>query len=591
MAVVKTFGKIVRGLVPRKGWNGQNIGEETKDCWIIESAEPHVSIKIKNIFPHIPKSSIPPYTFDNTPQNCVELLWFMKRYRLEISDKDYRVMLRGEKERIKTISDFESLLLPDYKPTPVKLNEGEEARDYQLKANEINLKCAPRLLLGDDLGLGKTLTGILSFLPPENRAGAVVCQAHLPKHWEQQIKRFTNLTVHIVKTRSAYNLPKADVYIFKYTSLSGWVNLFESQFFKTVCFDEVQELRRGESDKYASAKVLSLNAKYVLGMSATPIYNYGDEIYNILNLINPYCLGERYDFEREWTSNGKRVSDPQALGTYLRENMLMLRRTRADVGRELPPVNKIVYTVEHDQEEMEKDYELARTLAMKVFNGSFHEKGEASRELDALIRHATGVSKAKSVAAFVKIMLESGEPIVIAAWHRDVYEILLKELSDYSPVMYTGSETIAQKEKAKQAFINGETKVFIISLRSGIGLDGLQHVCKYVVFAELDWSPAVMAQVVGRVDRDGQQEQVTAIYLVSEEGSDPVIGDMLALKSSQQYGINDPLLEVPQQFTDESRIKLIAAKFIDKLEDEIEPVLSDAVEIDNNGVSNNLFGN
>ena len=191
------------------------------------------------------------------------------------------------------------------------------------------------------------------------------------------------------------------------------------------------------------------------------------------------------------------------------------------------------------------------------------ESGEASRQLDALVRHATGVSKAKSVASYVKIILESGEPVVIAAWHRDVYNILMNELSDYNPVMYTGSESASQKERAKQAFISGESKVFLISLRSGIGLDGLQHDCKYVVFAELDWSPLVHIQVIGRIDRDGSTNQVTAIFLVSDAGSDPVIVDILAIKNSQSYGIVDPFVTVSEQHSDDSRIKVLAQKYIE----------------------------
>ena len=85
-----------------------------------------------------------------------------------------------------------------------------------------------------------------------------------------------------------------------------------------------------------------------------------------------------------------------------------------------------------------------------------------------------------------------------------------------------------------------------------------------MVFAELDWSPAVMNQVVGRIDRYGSENQVTAYYLVSDEGSDPVIVDLLALKSSQQHGIINPLLEVAAQHTDESRIKLLAQQYLNK---------------------------
>jgi len=562
MALNKTYGKI---KITEKDINNNRRGAKViKKYWQITEAQPHVSIKLKNIFPHISKSAIPPYNFEFNSHSCFDLLWFMERYPLEISEEELEILQAGKEDRINEINTIESILLPDYIPAPVQLNENEHARDYQLKGCEVFLRLK-RLLLADELGLGKTLTAILSFLPVGNRPVAVVAQAHLPRQWKQQTERFTSLSVHIVATRKAYDLPHADVYIFKYTSLSGWTNLFTSGFFKLACFDECQELRHSNTEKYKAAHVLSKNAEYAIGLSGTPIYNYGNEIYNVLDCINPGCLGDMFAFNREWTTDGKRVSDPQALGTYITENLLMLRRTRADVGKELPPVNKIVYTIDYDEKTMDADLQLAKTLAIKVVSGTFMERGDASRQLDALVRHATGVSKAKSVAAFVKLILEeSGERIVVAAWHRDVYEILLKELREYNPVMYTGSESSLQKEKAKNDFISGESRVFILSLRSGIGLDGLQYVCNCVVFAELDWSGKVHDQVIGRIDRDGSESQVTAIFLVSDGGSDPIIVDMLALKNSQSHGIVDPLLAVAEQHTDESRIKLLAQKYLDR---------------------------
>ena len=558
---LKVYGKLTHDT---KKVLGKGNGEVDKPMWFIEKAEPHVSIKLKAIFPQIRKSAIPPYEFEDTPAVCHDLLWFMERYPFEVSDADRKLLGRGKKERISTINEIESLLLPDYKPKDVSLNEGEAARKYQLNGAEVFLK-VKRLLLADDLGLGKTLTAILSFLPIQNRPIAVVVQSHLPRQWSDEIKKFTNLTVHIVKTRKAYNLPPADVYIFKYTSLSGWVNLFSEGFFKLACFDECSELRNRDTAKFEASEVLSQHATHAIGLSATPIFNYGNEIYNILNLINPYCLGEEAAFTREWADGyGKKILDPKALGTYLRESVLMLRRTREEVGMELPPVNKIVYTIECDEETMHKDLALAKQLAIKVTSGSFMERGDASRQLDALVRHATGVAKARHVAAFLRILLDDNQRVVVAAWHREVYDILMRELSEYKPVLYTGSESPSQKQKNKEAFVSGDSRVFLLSLRSGIGLDGLQFICNNVVFAELDWSPAVMNQVVGRIDRYGSENQVTAYYLVSDEGSDPVIVDLLALKSSQHHGIVNPLLEVAAQHTDESRIKLLAQQYLNK---------------------------
>lgn len=547
--VVRTYGKIYLS--------------EDKKHWLINNAEPHICIKLKAIFTKIARSQTQPFKFINNDENCRELLWFTERYPLQVSDIDLTALKKGKNKHISTVNDLEAILLPDYKPQIVKLNDPYEARNYQLTGNEIYLKCK-RILIGDDIGLGKTLIGIISCLEKVTRPCVVTVQTHLPKQWKEAIEQFTNLKVHIIKGTKPYDLPPADVYITKYSCLSGWVNVFEKGIFKSAIFDEIQELRHSGTGKYNGAMALSDNVEYVLGLSATPIYNYGDEIFNVLNIIKKGCLGYHDDFMREWTGYSKIVKEPQALGTYLREQLLMLRRTRKEVGMELPPINKIVHTVGYDEDEVEKADELARKLAIKVTSGSFEERGQASRELDMLVRHATGVSKARSVAEYVKMLLANGEPIVLAGWHREVYSIWLEELKEFNPVMYTGSESPAQKEKAKMAFINGETNLFIISLRSGIGLDGLQKRSSIVVIGELDWSPSVMSQLIGRVDREGQGEQVTAIYLVSDYGSDPLIINMLGIKASQSHNIINPLTPTEEQYSDNSRIKLLAEMYLQK---------------------------
>lgn len=545
---VRTYGKIYLS--------------EDKKHWLINNAEPHVCIKLKAIFTKIPRGGSQPFKFLNTDENANDLLWFIERYPLSIDDKELALMKKGKTKHISYINELESILLPDYKPQKVKLKKPFKARKYQLSGRDVYLK-AKRILIGDDLGLGKTLIGIISALETYTRPCLSVVRTHLPKQWKEAIEMFTDLKVHIIKGTQPYDLPEADVYITKYSCLAGWSNFYETGFFKSAIFDEAQELRHEGSARYNGAMTLSNNVEYVLGLTNTPIYNYGDEIYNVLDVIKPNCLGLRYDFMREWTNFGKSVTNPQALGTYLREQMLMLRRSRAEVGRELPPINKIVHTVDYDEEEVIKADAIARTLAMKVTtSASFVERGQAARDLDILLRQATGVSKARYVAEYVKMLLDNGEPVLLAGWHRDVYEIWLRELKDYNPVMYTGSESDAQKQKSKLAFINGETNLMIISLRSGVGLDGLQHRCKMVVIGELDWSPKVHDQLIGRVDRDGQKEQVTAIYLVSEYGSDPPIIDMLGIKSSQSHNIMNPLQAVADQYTDESRIKVMAERYL-----------------------------
>ncbi len=531
--------------------------------WEIEKIEPHVAIKLKAMFPRVQKVNIGSIYLDSIPEICNDLSWFMQRYPFEMSKEDISRLKRGKKQFLNRQQNLETIFKPDYAPSAFQIDG--ELRKYQAQAVDVFLS-SQNLLVGDVVGLGKTLIGIGAFTRKETLPALVVVQTHLPTQWKNQIEKFLHAKVHVIKGTKPYPLPHADVYIMKYSCLAGWNDVYSELKFKCVVFDEIQELRIEGSNKYIAACKLTNYAKFTLGLSATPIFNYGDEIYNILNLLKRDCLGSKSDFIREWTSHDKRsIKDPKAFGSYLRENYLFLRRTREDVGMELPKVNTIIQTVGYDEMAVKSIEEIARKLAIKVTTGSFIERGQAARELDIMVRQATGVSKAKFVSEYVKILLENNESVLLAGWHRDVYEIWLKELATYKPVMFTGSESGPAKEKAKNDFVNGSSNLMIISLRSGVGLDGLQKRCSIVVFGELDWSPAIHEQVEGRLNRDGQSNQVTSIYLVSDSGSDPVMVELLGLKSSEARSIVDPNSPVRTQHSDESRIRVLAESYLKRV--------------------------
>jgi hypothetical protein len=233
------------------------------------------------------------------------------------------------------------------------------------------------------------------------------------------------------------------------------------------------------------------------------------------------------------------VNEPAALGSYLAENHLFLRRRRHEVGRELPPVTRVAEEVEYDSEELLKSEDKALELAKSVLRGTWNERGKAALELDAMLRMQTGIAKAPFVADFVRQLVASGEKVVLVGWHREVYTVWLRQFAAHciATRLYTGSESPAAKADAVRAFVGSECNVLILSLRSGEGLNGLQEVCSVIVFGELDWSPQVHEQCIGRLQRDGQMGPITAVYLYAGGGSDPVIAKTLGIKKAQSEGI------------------------------------------------------
>lgn len=533
------------------------------NIWVVELPA-HQAIVFKRLFAVVSKSQHGQLSFSNTPSNCLDLEWFFQRYPTEISEADHNALkatCAGERARIDKCKSFlESNDLPNIKlALPL--------RNYQSQAVRIGIS-NKSLLLGDVLGLGKTASAIGIIAHRQCRPAVVVVQTHLQAQWEREIKRFCPpLQIHVVKKSTPYKA-KADVFIITYTKLHGWTETFTEMGVKTIVFDEIQELRRPDSGKYAAAKYISSHATYRIGLTATPIYNYGGEIYSVMNILFPGRLGSMNEFLREWCSDwskGGIVTDPKALGEYLRSEMMFLRRDRKEVGRELPTENRIIVTVQHDEKVMQSMEKHNMHLAKLILEGTFTESGQAAREFDLKLRQATGVAKAPYVAEFVSELVLNGEKVLLAGWHREVYSIWEKTFKEkgIKYIQYTGSETPREKDEARERFMEWDTGVMAISLRSGAGLDGLQDSCSIVGFGELDWSDKVHEQVIGRILRDGQENHVTAFFFVADGGSDPTVANILGLKRAQSDGIVNLFSNQSIQTESvEGRIKQLANDFL-----------------------------
>jgi SNF2 family DNA or RNA helicase len=547
------------------------------------SAPPHVIMRMKRVFAKVDTRQHGQVRITATDETARDLEWFMLRYPLELHPDAERVLTEKAARHREKISIVDSILAGRLALTDFGL--AQPLREYQQIAADVAYH-RNGLLLADDVGLGKTASAIGLLARNETLPALVVTLTHLPRQWQDEIAKFApHLSTHIVKTGKVYDIverhsrgkrgPKVspDVVIISYSKLSKWADAL-APVVKTVIYDEVQELRRGQSDKCSAAWHITGSATWRMGLSATPIYNYGGEIWNVMESLCPDGLGTRQEFLNEWCMNywqadKAKIANPDAFGSYMREAGLMLRRTRKEVGRELKPLNKAVEYVAADLEALNNVSANCAELARAILRGGEDFRGQKmmqSEEFSNRLRQATGIAKAPYVAEYVRLLLEGEPRIVLYGWHREVYSIWLDRLKEFNPVLYTGSESPNQKQEAKDRFVSGDSRLLIISLRAGAGLDGLQFVCRTLVFGELDWSPGVHEQCEGRVLRDGQPDPVFAYYMVSDEGSDPTVAQVLGVKRRQIVGIrHDAETNLFEQLqTDGSHIKKLAAAYLER---------------------------
>lgn len=551
---------------------------------LIVDAEPHVMARIRKIFDNAHnhwggKYTHKPIVFSATLSSCRDLIWLLDRYNFEVAPEVLQRITdkSTEYERIRkavSVADQDTISRVSNEALPM----GVTLREHQVKFQNM-FRQMNRMLLADKMGLGKTISALSVLIERDACPAVIVVPATLCSQWDREIQRcLPGVSTHVIRGFKNYELPKVDVIITSYNRLKPWQDVIMAPTFEvsTLVFDEVQELRHTGTDKRTLSKILANKSKSVLGLSGTPIYNQGGEIWSVMDVINSECLGSHEDFDKEWCSWGK-VNEPATLHNFLKTQGLMLRRTPEDVGLKFGEASKQVYTIDADLEKLRQVQNVAKMLALSVLSGNVGEDAASSREFDWKLRHATGVAKARPVAEFVKMVVDQGEKVVLVGWHRDVYDIWMKELAGYNPVMFTGSESPREKDEAVKKFVEGNAQVFIISLRSGAGLDGLQRVSNTMIFGELDWSPHVMDQVVARLDRDGQTKHVQAYYLTIADGSDPFMVGLLGGKRAQHDGVIEGKQGESDVITntgDTDRIKNMARAYLQSIGEEIpEPVI------------------
>jgi len=543
-------------------------------CWVVKG-DPSVTEMCKRLFPGSAGSRRGEARFTAHRRMVGDLCWLMMRFPLTVKMSDLALWDKAVADaRAYAIQREKAARMPTFATPPEGTFTGQ-LMAFQQEGLGFLLQ-HDRCLLADEMGLGKTVQALSWLASTASFPALVIPPAHLTRNWQEEATRFLRLNgqpprVHVIRGLKPYDLPEADIYIMHYLLLRGWKEALPSLPFRAVIFDEIQELRHTGTEKYSAASLLSESCEKVIGLSGTPIYNKGGEIWNVINILDFHFLGDWESFSREWCYGygNAVVVKPDLLGAYLKREGLMLRRTKQEVLKELPPKRRLVQELDWNDKVYARLMEpiLPQLLRWKT-DGTLTASSRAMLEesISQRARQATGVAKAPYVCQFVRALLEGGEQVLLFAHHHEVMDIYKKELHSFSPGFITGRETSAMKDRAVERFMTGKTDVLCISLRAASGLNLQRATC--VVFGELDWSPAVHSQAEDRAHRIGQEDSLLCYYLVAPQGSDASMQEALGLKVSQFVGLMGDVPVSAQQAADAASQ---ARKHVEKIVQELMP--------------------
>ena len=380
----------------------------------------------------------------------------------------------------------------------------EEARDFLLA----NRRC----ILADQPRVGTTLPAAAAAL--QHLPAIIVCPAIAKTVWEAAFNKLDpSVPVKVINgKKQAAEIICSGVTIVNYDILSS-VTAFTG--IKTVVFDECHRLKNNKAIRTKAAMLMMKKIDRVYALSGTPIPNRPIELWPILHGLGIY-RGGWFDFAARyakmwsapWGMDVSGASNIPELKALMRPHVLRRKKEDIFMDYKQPQVSLVTFDLPIDKREQQFDADalVANPNALMAFEG-----------LAEIMREA-GMRKIKAASEFISDLLQSGEPIVVFAHHKDVVRRLVEELKDHKPVVVVGDTPSAKRTENIAAFQSGQTKVIvgnIAAMSEGVDLSAADT----IVFVECTWSTSALEQASSRVENINKSGVKPVIYLLTIRAS------------------------------------------------------------------------
>ncbi|NES96933.1 MAG: DEAD/DEAH box helicase [Desertifilum sp. SIO1I2] len=418
--------------------------------------------------------------------------------------------------------------------------------------------------LADDMGMGKTpqLLAFLCHLQEEGgleKPTLVVCPTSVVGNWEREVKKFAphlKTLIHhgdsrakgkaFAKAANHYNLV-----ITSYALVYRDAKELESVEWQGVVLDEAQNIKNPEAKQ--SKAVKSLEATFKIALTGTPVENRLQELWSIMDFLNPGYLGNRQFFQRRFAIPIEKYGDTDSLQS-LRSLVqpFILRRLKSDrsIIQDLPEKQENTVfcglsaeqaelyqqTVEASLTEIEEAQGIQRhgqilallTKLKQICNHPAHFLKKAK------INHPQQSGKLLRLAEMLEEALAENDRALIftqfAEWGKLLKPHLEQHFNREVFFLYGGTRK-AQREEMIDRFQHDPQapKIFILSLKAGgvgLNLTRANHVFHY----DRWWNPAVENQATDRVFRIGQTRNVQVHKFVSTGTLEEKIHDLIENK-------------------------------------------------------------
>jgi SNF2 family DNA or RNA helicase len=365
----------------------------------------------------------------------------------------------------------------------------------------------------------------------------VVVPASLLHNWMSECRRFApelKLYVHVgnQRNRELTNFSYYDVIISTYHTVRQDVVNFSDFQFHYVILDESQMIKNPASKIYQA--IIELKSDHRIVLTGTPIENSLTDLWAQINFVNPGLLGTLHFFKRSFVQPIEKKRD-EIREEKLKEliNPFILRRTKQEVARELPPVYEQVRycsMTETQRRLYEEEKSLARNSILENLDEIGLEKSsfmvlQALTRLRQIANHPNmlddleGYDSGKFAEVYrdIESVISEGHKVLVFSSfvkHLDLFRDRLDQ-DGTTYAFLTGSSNQKKRVAAVKEFQRKkECPLFLISLKAGgVGLN--LTAADYVFILDPWWNPAAELQALNRAHRIGQEKNVFVYRFIS----------------------------------------------------------------------------
>ncbi|MFO0664185.1 MAG: DEAD/DEAH box helicase [Polyangiaceae bacterium] len=398
-------------------------------------------------------------------------------------------------------------------------------------------------ILADDMGLGKTLQTI-AHISLEKQAGRldlpalIVAPTSLVQNWQREIEKFApSLRVTALQGSNRHEnydrIEGADVVVTTYPVVIRDEERFANLTFHLLILDEAQTIKNDKSQ--AHRVVRTLKARHRLCLTGTPVENHLGELWAISDFLNPGLLGDEVHFTRFFRVPIEKQKNNERLAA-LREILspYIIRRTKADVAKDLPPKTELFRPIELRGSQREL-YETIRVAAHAEVRKLIKKKGLAASTVpilgaltklrqvcnDPRLVPLSDSAKKRTTPRSAKLdffdnllreRLAGGQRVLVFSQFTSMLALIAERLRAEG-IRYTCLTGNTEDRRAVvDEFESGKVDVFLISLRAG-GTGLTLTSADTVIHFDPWWNPAVQAQATDRAYRIGQTKPVFVHHL------------------------------------------------------------------------------